>query len=509
MSEVRLVVREAGHDWSGVIHGSSADRAIAALSADPVTLAELEAACARFAKPTTDPRFLASLLPGLHDEPYDAGLVLIDLVARLVVVDSTYSSAGPTGEVSYHDGQTNTDRWLRYHLAEDWLFTSDPCQWQGLSDKRRRERTTPPLLDTREVFYGRPLLEFIARETFAAFARRMTIGPSQPENLSSDPQRTVEEFSYDALREIHAAWLLTPREDLGGVCPRDVALERRAHLEWDLQDQCERWSLLGQCPPGLDKSSLAFRYGGFGTHELVEYYSLVRALLWSCWRRLVESRETQAAATRPEALTVGDFLTSEIPRLESVRDQWLDTPDPECHGRTPCSIIERERARLPRHPDARSTRKDPVQPTADRRQRLPNDLLRDDMGERQIVVLKKLTSHKVHLLVERGWARTAHPGGLLAGGPRRAGAAVMRLPVAPFRARRWRCVFEDIDHEATRIPGRSSPAGRSPAPHRPPSGHTDPPGSTRPSSPDAGSGGPATPPFSAPVPNPRGRCQST
>ena len=58
--------------------------------------------------------------------------------------------------------------------------------------------------------------------------------------------------------------------------------------------------------------------------------------------------------------------------------------------------------------------------------------------------------------------------------------------------------------EATQIPGRSSPAGRSPAPRRPPSGHTDPPGAIRPSSPDGGSGAPATPPFSAPVPNPRG-----
>src|SRR5207245_437973 len=38
----------------------------------------------------------------------------------------------------------------------------------------------------------------------------------------------------------------------------------------------------------------------------------------------------------------------------------------------------------------------------------------------------------------------------------------------------------------------------------PPAGHTDPHGSTRPSSPDAGSGAPATPPFSIPVPNPRG-----
>ena len=49
----------------------------------------------------------------------------------------------------------------------------------------------------------------------------------------------------------------------------------------------------------------------------------------------------------PEFSTVGDFLTTEIPRLESVREAWLDAPDPECHGRTPRSIIARERARLP------------------------------------------------------------------------------------------------------------------------------------------------------------------
>jgi hypothetical protein len=45
--------------------------------------------------------------------------------------------------------------------------------------------------------------------------------------------------------------------------------------------------------------------------------------------------------------TVGDFLTTEVPRLETVRDEWLETPDAEHHGRTPQSIIDRERARLP------------------------------------------------------------------------------------------------------------------------------------------------------------------
>jgi hypothetical protein len=33
--------------------------------------------------------------------------------------------------------------------------------------------------------------------------------------------------------------------------------------------------------------------------------------------------------------------------LESVREAWIDNPDPELDGRTPRSIVERERARLP------------------------------------------------------------------------------------------------------------------------------------------------------------------
>jgi hypothetical protein len=80
---------------------------------------------------------------------------------------------------------------------------------------------------------------------------------------------------------------------------------------------------------------------------LIQYYDLVRQLLWSCRERLARGAETQPAAGGPEALTAGDFLTSEVSRLERVRDEWLNTPDPECHGRTPRSIIDRERARLP------------------------------------------------------------------------------------------------------------------------------------------------------------------
>ncbi|SIN87812.1 hypothetical protein SAMN05444166_1403 [Singulisphaera sp. GP187] len=320
MSEVRLVVREASHDWSGTIHASCADRAIAALSADPVTLMELDAAVARFAKPDAQRRFFANLSLGMCSESHDAGLVVIDLIARLVVVDSTYSSAGPEGVVEYHDEKCCTETGLRYHLADDWLISSDRGQWRCVADERRRERIAKSILDARAVFYGRPMLEFIAREALAAFARHEEIANAAP--------------------QIHAAWLLTPRDDLGGACPRAIALERHGHLMRDLQDRCAQWSRLGECPRGLDASSHAYQYAGFGTHELVMYYHLVRELLWSCWERLPEMAQA-------ESLTIGDFLTIEIPRLEEVREAWLDTPDPDYHGRTPRSIIDRERARLP------------------------------------------------------------------------------------------------------------------------------------------------------------------
>lgn len=98
MSEVCLVVREPGQDWSGHIHGSDADRAVAALSADPVNMQELEAALERYQEDPSLRPYLSNLSRGLDDRPHDAGLVVIDLVAKLVVVDSTYSSPGPTGQ---------------------------------------------------------------------------------------------------------------------------------------------------------------------------------------------------------------------------------------------------------------------------------------------------------------------------------------------------------------------------------------------------------------------------
>lgn len=161
------------------------------------------------------------------------------------------------------------------------------------------------------------------------------------------PPDVRTQWIEETIRGIHADWLLTPRTDLGGASPREVALTRHDHLSWDLQDRGEQWSFLGECPRGLDESSLAFRYGGFGTHELVEYYELVRALLWSSWDHLTSHAPQTLPSSSLGPRPADSFVAREVPRLETVRDQWFDSPDREFHNRTPRAIIHRERLRIP------------------------------------------------------------------------------------------------------------------------------------------------------------------
>jgi hypothetical protein len=142
------------------------------------------------------------------------------------------------------------------------------------------------------------------------------------------------------MAEIHARWLMTPRDDLGGRAPRDVLLEKRHHLEWDLEDRCLQWSFTGACPPALSETSAAFRHGGFGTHENLLYYDLVRHLVWSGWRRVVQPVPgAPAAAESPAELSAW---------LCQVQEAWLGEPDWEdLSGRTPAEVVRMERQRIP------------------------------------------------------------------------------------------------------------------------------------------------------------------
>ena len=244
MSYIRLNLTDYDRTISGDVHGGIGDAVIASLSAEPETIHELELALARFHRPIEGWSALASLRPGENFEPYDAGIMIVDLAAQVVMIDSTYSApawvsnhhlgdgldlsdaqssfkssdqfeeisdgdvgepgrgdaypdqdAPATFEIRYHDGEKLTDVRLPYRLVDTWVFVGSISEYEGICEERRAERTVQARSersDIRAVLYGQPLSEFIATEVLSAA------------NLEAE----------GLLAEIHARWLVGPRADL-------------------------------------------------------------------------------------------------------------------------------------------------------------------------------------------------------------------------------------------------------------------------------------------------------
>jgi hypothetical protein len=354
MSEVKLNLVDAERVLHGTIHGSIADACVAALSAEPETIAELEAALARYIKlrdadgyftwftathhpanfrsPSDNSETGHSFSVALDAEPWDAGIVVVDLPARIVATQSTYSQPGPEGEVFYHDGHALTDIPILYRLPDDWLFVNSVDAYQWSREGRVLERAARPACDFRPILFGRPLLQFIVNAYLSL--------PGEIASLLSSPAEVDDEAEQDALAKqistIHARWLLTPRDDLRGQSPREVLLAQQDFIEFDLHTRSLQWSLQNEGPPCLAQDSFAYRFAAFGTHEWILYYDLVRHLL----HRLFELQPT-ADVGRDE--DVNELLTT----LDQIKTDWLENPQADLDGRTPAILIDNERKRLP------------------------------------------------------------------------------------------------------------------------------------------------------------------
>lgn len=355
MSEIKLNLIDAQKILHGTIHGSVADSAVAALSAEPETLAELETALARFIKPISanSPFGLFQAGGAIDDTPWDAGIVIIDLAARIVAVESTYSMPAPAGEVSYHDGTESTDVAVMYRVPEDWIFVYSIGEYSALCELRRKERAANPPLDARKVLYGRPLLEWIVEtiNSNEVAALRSVLTRQRPQ--LDDSEHTIEtpahspdvaseqENDTNLISVIHARWLMTPREDLRGQSPRDVLFAKRDFVDFDLNSREMQWTFLDEGPPCLSVDSFAYRFAGFGIHEWVIYYDLVRHLLWSAMTNQHCGIDMECDSTPSQD------IESAIVQLEEIKAAWLEQPHYDYDSKTPAILIENERKRLP------------------------------------------------------------------------------------------------------------------------------------------------------------------
>ncbi|MFM2093480.1 MAG: hypothetical protein RIS70_604 [Planctomycetota bacterium] len=313
MTEVVFVnVRDAARAIHARISREAWEHLQAALAADPETIEELTRAMSRFRLgSSSEPGPLETATPGENWDRQDPTAV-VDLAARLVAVDER------VGEVSRSDyveisgeirGKQRTVV-LDYKLSPDWQLNSTLSGWAEQAKERRAKRTAPSIANDRAVLYGE-LVRFLVEH-------------------QHDPAIQAAE---DRVAALHAAWLTTPREDLGGRTPREALIREIDRIERDIETRSRQWSYFGECPVGVEPSSAAYRNGPPGRHEFVMYYDLVRYLLG----KLLECREV------PDNQPTAD----EIQRLTRLQIEWMQTPIEDFGGRTPFNVIDDERRRIP------------------------------------------------------------------------------------------------------------------------------------------------------------------
>ena len=318
VNEVAVTIIDSDRALHDTMPTGMADVVLAALTAEPETLEELESAIGRYDKLVVKSGFLKYLNTGVSETPWDAGAVIIDLPARLIVASTEPALYEPAanGFALYRpdpppDWTVVSEEdivWLPYRLSKDWLFVKSLEGWRAVSERRRRERAANPPFDARSVLFGK-VAEFIAGQCEVAQGAGME----------------------DPMAAIHEDWLMTPRDDLRGQTPREVLLSEQEFIDWDLESRSRQWSFTGQCPTPLKPDSIAYRFAGFGTHSNVVYFDLLRFLLRECWERM---KADPSAA-----------LSDVTAQLERLRDEWMKESKDFIHSHE--WILEQERLRIP------------------------------------------------------------------------------------------------------------------------------------------------------------------
>ncbi len=318
VNEVAVTIIDADHAAHDAMPTGMADVVLASLTAEPETLEELESSIGRFDRLIARNSFLKHLNIGVNETPWDAGVIIIDLPARLIIAatepalydpaDHGFALYRPDPPPDWSEASEEELVWLPYHLSKDWLLVKSLDNWRAVAENRRCERKTNPPYDARSILFNK-VYEFIAIKCEVARSAGMD----------------------DPIAAIHEEWLLTPREDLRGNTPREVLLAKLDFVDWDLESRSRQWSFTGQCPAPLKTNSIAYATSGFGTHSNVVYYDMLRFLLRECWERM-----------KADPLAMTSDLTAQLERL---RQEWMKESGDYSHSHE--YILEQERLRIP------------------------------------------------------------------------------------------------------------------------------------------------------------------
>ena len=313
---IRLTLRTADGGMSWTVDEWTVFVALAALSAEPESMAEFFDAVRRY-----QPNHRWDETGQAADQgsctPEHESWCLIDLDSQSVVAGGEFTlpkRGASFRAVDNEQGDGFSIVWI--DAPRSWSFQPGGDDWRSAIAERRETLERHKRIASRAILYGRPMLEFVGNSVLA-----------KVEKEPGDKHR------YAAIREIHVAWLMTERQDLLGHSPRHPLLRHREHIDLEINHRSEQWSIQGFAPPALNVNSAAYEFAGYGTSEVALYFDLIRSVLEEAWERVVEGESSC------------ELL---IEWLAEHLDQWLDQPlEDESGGQSCNDLIESERRRMP------------------------------------------------------------------------------------------------------------------------------------------------------------------
>lgn len=330
MPSVKLCVRDQNRCISGSIPSTNLDHVIASLAAEPESIEELSFALARFER-FVPFHFSDRFEEGLSDEPDPGGLVILDLPARLVILNTPHANPDPSGEVPLETANTNGTKKspaVPYHLSSTWQLHRDPRRWKSEARERREKVTLPSGRSFRRILYER-VVSYLVRYCRAACGMEGSIPEYGDRDATSGDRFSLRNEAYHS-------WMLNARPDIGGNMPLEILLRNNDAIAVNLRGRRQQWIYQGKAPAGVSRESGTFHGGGFGPLESHLYRRMVHHISTVALDRLSGRKDLQKTD-----------LDTDIQALHRCRENYLDEPIANNSDFSRREVIEGERRRVP------------------------------------------------------------------------------------------------------------------------------------------------------------------
>ena len=360
---VQVVISDHESCRLGLLDEDVAMTLIAVASEDPADWSEMLAYWPRYTSRVV-PEYLGSVaLEVVSKECLRESIgeskrwIVVDLDQKRFLSGKAFDSVGRDACFAMHtDEKGDQHDPLSIHLPP-WWELQEQVEFSAI-DNSRQSVIEVPFID-REFLFGDPLIEAIADQVLEIKLKGRFAEALENEPGSRDP-------FYSLTIEVHRDWLMTPREDLDGLYPRQMLHggdDWIGSLVWGQRLRFEQGKGRGQIV-AAPKDCYGYHHAPMGCEEMAIYFDLCRELINASWFWCQSDNAT--LEQRSESLTgpfvIDQTLPAETSRLavsesaserealigflNDVRLDWLTSPFEG--GSVPAFILECSRRRVPR-----------------------------------------------------------------------------------------------------------------------------------------------------------------